>query len=726
MRSEQKLVVAMGLLFGVIVVTCGLAMRNAAYLYDTARAVAQSHEVTQAAGRVLSNVKDAETGQRGYLLTGEESYLQPYDIGVQTVQASLARLDSLVRRDSEQQVVLPELRGVVGRKLAELNRSIRFREDSGFNAARRVVVTDEGRLLMDSVRSIVGTIQARETEVLAQRAVVAARSRTTALLSSLICGLVGVVLVWGCVALWRRDRDARTRAASTLAAEKELFRTTLASIGDGVITTDPAGNVTFLNDVAQKLTGWTADAARGEPLDRVFSIVNEETRRPVENPALRALREGVIVGLANHTTLLGRDGLEHPIDDSAAPIRDESGRVRGTVLVFRDIAERKRVERDLLEADRRKDQFLAVLAHELRNPLAPLQNALEIVQLPGVPPDAVTEFTAMMERQVAQMKRLIDDLLDVSRITRGRLVLQKERTELGAIVASALETVAPEIRQRGHELSVLIPDEPIYVDADRLRFSQAIANVLHNAAKYTEQRGRIALTVESRGSDAIIRVKDTGIGLTTDAMQRIFDMFGQADRSLGRTGGGLGIGLWLVRHLLALHGGSIEVSSPGPGQGSEFTLRLPRVPAPRAAAASPAARPASATNGAVSHKIVVADDHRDGADSLAELLRLRGHEVFVCYDGQAAVDLVGSVHPDVVLLDIGMPLLNGYEAARRIRQDTGASDILLIALTGWGQAEARRQSEESGFDHHLVKPVDLAMFDALLGARPGAQEGATR
>ncbi|HVG10181.1 MAG TPA: ATP-binding protein [Thermoanaerobaculia bacterium] len=374
----------------------------------------------------------------------------------------------------------------------------------------------------------------------------------------------------------------------------------------------------------------------------------------------------------------------------------------------------KRAEAVLQETDRRKDEFLAILAHELRNPLAPLRNALHVMRLAGSNPNPATldQTRGMMERQVQQMVHLIDDLLDISRITRGKVELRKERVELAAVVRDALETCRPIIEAGGHELTVSLPPEPITLDADPTRLAQVFANLLNNAAKYTPRGGSIRLSAEQQGNEIVVKVRDTGIGIPADMLPRVFEMFTQVDRSLERSQGGLGIGLSLVRGLVELHGGSVEARSEGPGRGSEFLVCLSVNPPARAAHAAPNDRRQAAPP---RHRILVVDDNRDAADSLALLLTLQGSEVRTAYDGLEAIDAAAAFDPDVVLSDLGMPRMNGYEAARKIRERCSGR-VVLVAMTGWGQEEDKRRSSAAGFDYHLVKPVALDDLEQLLAS----------
>jgi PAS domain S-box-containing protein len=766
-----------------------------------------------------------------------------------------------------------------------------------------------------------------------------------------------------------------------LQANAEQLRVTLASIGDGVITADLRANVVSLNPVGEALTGWNQAEAAGRPIDEVIRIVAESSREPLENPAQRALRQGYVAGLSNHTVLISRDGTERPIDDSAAPIRDREGRVTGVVLVFRDISRRRQDEqalqastrslRELIEllpgaiyttdaggrllqfnaaatqlsgrdpelgndlwfrnwtlyrtdgtplpralypmtlaleqgrgtrgeelalqredgvhlwlaaystprfddkgavlgalhlllditerketdaalkiselryrhlfesatdgilvldaasaritdanprvcellgyahaelvgrelwqaglfedrdactaamhtlqreryvrledvrlqtrqgrridvelvssvygkaprevaqcnirditarksaaeeqreSSRRKSEFLAMLAHELRNPLAPIRSALEIIHHVGG--DASTQRSAIetMRRQVAHMVRMVDDLLDVSRVERGTIELRRRRVDLADVLQLAAEVARPLCDRLQHRFTVTLPAQPVHVDADPTRLAQVLGNLLNNACKFTPTPGgRVELTLERDAAQAVIRVRDNGVGIAADQMARIFEMFVQVDTSIERSASGLGIGLTLVRTLVELHGGTVQAASAGVGRGSEFVIRLP---APAAAADSGPGEPAppiGERTAPLPRRILVVDDNRDATESLALLLRLDGHETRAAYDGVEALEVAQSFEPETVLLDIGLPGMNGYEVAHRLRQRPGGDRLLLVALTGWGQDIDRERTRAAGFDEHLVKPVDLARLARVLG-REGGCAGTT-
>ena len=397
---------------------------------------------------------------------------------------------------------------------------------------------------------------------------------------------------------------------------------------------------------------------------------------------------------------------------NARTLSDVSGQPARILLGIREITERKQAEIALREADVRKNEFLAMLAHELRNPLAPIRNAVQILRLTEDKNEAVQSASEMMERQIGQMARLVDDLLDVSRISRGKIELRRARIELASAVNHAVEATHSLARCSEHDLTVTLPPQPMYVNADPTRLAQVVGNLLNNACKFTDKGGRIWLTVEREGQEAVIRVRDTGIGIAAEQLPRIFDMFMQVDTSLERSVSGLGIGLSLVKNLVEMHGGTVEVHSAGVGQGSEFVVRLPimvettKPPSPEPTESKPTITTA--------RRILVVDDNQDSATSLAELLQLTGHDTHTAHDGVAAVEAAAAIKPDVVLLDIGLPRLNGYEVARKIRQQPWGKTMVLVALTGWGQEEDRQRSKEAGFNGHMVKPVDYAALTKIL------------
>jgi len=491
----------------------------------------------------------------------------------------------------------------------------------------------------------------------------------------------------------------------------ELHRL-LETLPAGAYTCDPDGLITFFNHHALEL--WGRAPQLNDPADRFcgsFRLFATDGTALAHDQCWMALALKTGKEYNGHEIVIERpDGQRRTVLAHANPIRDESGKVLGAVNVLVDITARKHAEDVLKKADRSKNEFVAILAHELRNPLAPIRNAVQILHLEqALGPQSQWALHAI-DRQVRQMSRLIDDLVDVARITSNRLELRKERVELATVLRSAVETSSALLQGGGQEFVVAIPEDPICLDADLTRLAQAVSNLLNNAAKYTARGGRIWLIGERRGNEAIVTVRDTGIGIPPQMLTGIFDMFTQGGQSQT---GGLGIGLTLVKRLVEMHGGTVTAESDGLGTGSTFVIRLPvvveSVHAPRTADEEPA------HIGASSLRILVVDDNHDAADSLAMLLRSStGSEIRTAYDGLEALAVADEFRPAVVLLDIGLPKADGHEVARRLRREPWGRSTCLIAVTGWSNESDRARSREAGFDHHLVKPLDPALLAQLL------------
>jgi PAS domain S-box-containing protein len=516
----------------------------------------------------------------------------------------------------------------------------------------------------------------------------------------------------------RREVAERKRAEEEVRRQREWLQVTLSSIGDAVIATDTDGHVLFMNPVAEQLTGWREAEAAGGPLTHVFRILNEETRQAVQCPVALVLKHGVRQGLANHTILVAKDGSERPIDDCAAPIRDGAG-TRGVVLIFHDVTERRRLEaqlRDradrLVEADRRKTQFLAMLAHELRNPLGPIRNGLHVLRLSGGDAQVRDQVRDMMERQVRHMARMIDDLLDVSRLTRGKVSLALERLDLARLLRLCAEDHRGVLTSGGVTLDASVPAAPVWVAGDFARLTQVFGNLLDNARKFTPRGGRVSLRLTADAKRAEVVVADTGVGIAAEELSYLFEPFSQGEQSLDRSSGGLGLGLAVARGLVELHGGSIAAHSEGQGRGAAFVVRLPLQTEPAALSQPAAEGPARAAGRG---RILVIEDNSDAAESLEMLLRLEGYEVRVAHDGPAGLTAARETGPDAIVCDIGLPGMDGFKVAAALRQDPATSGVRLIALTGYGQAEDRQRALASGFDAHLIKPVDPGKLLQAIG-----------
>jgi PAS domain S-box-containing protein len=850
------LYLSVGLLLGLMLINGGIAYWQIRQLHEHALWVSHTYQVLEVLESTVSTLTDAETGQRGYVITADPAYLEPYRATLTQFQEKLDQLARLTRDNPDQRERIPRFEELASKRLELLAKNVASVQQGNREAAAQVIVSGEPKRVMDQIHSLAGDMQQDERRLLDEREAEYATIYRGALLNVGVTSLAAITALAAFLWLLRKHAHGLANWAAAIHQQRELLHATLVSIGDGVISTDAHANVTFMNPVAEKLTGWSGDDASGESLENVFRIVNEETRARVENPALRALREGRIVGLANHTILLAKNGREWPIDDSAAPIRGQDGVVSGTILVFREITERKfqeselqrhslalkeseerfhtlvdsipqlawmarpdghihwynqrwyqftgstpeqmegwgwqsvhdpaelprvleswkaalasgqqweetfplrrhdgvmrwhlslavpirneqgeivrwfgtntdiserlQMEEALRDADRRKDEFLATLAHELRNPIAPISNALQL--WPSVENDReqMEELRAMMERQVQQMIRLIDDLMDVSRITRGKIQLRLQSVDLATVVAGAVEAVRPMIESRAHELTINVPDEPLLVQGDVARLTQTLGNLLQNAAKYTGRNGKIAITAWRQGDEALVGVRDNGPGIPRHMLAQIFEMFEQVDQTLDRSFGGLGLGLTLVKRLVELHGGSVEAYSDGPGSGSEFVARLPAIDnaRPKRAETRPPGQ-ANLSDGLPRHRILVVDDVVASAKTLAMMLESIGQEVHIAHDGPSAIDRVLVLRPDVVFLDIAMPGMDGYEVARQLRASDQLRDVSLVALTGYGQEEDRRRAIDAGFHHHLIKPTSIDQLARLLFTVPVSVE----
>ncbi|HEY0511037.1 MAG TPA: ATP-binding protein [Thermoanaerobaculia bacterium] len=516
---------------------------------------------------------------------------------------------------------------------------------------------------------------------------------------------------------------AGSTALETLLETGEGYRLAVESVQDyAIFMMDPEGRVMSWNPGAEHLLGYASGEIVGREMARFFTP--DERAQGVPQAELRQAAETGRAG--DDRWHVRKDGTYFFANGVTTSLRDGQGALLGFAKIMRDRTDHKRMDEELrhraealARADQEKDEFLAVLAHELRNPLAPIAYALHLLDERSLSDSARQHTRRIVERQVARLSRLIDDLLDVSRLRTGKVELRKERIELGALVGHAVEIARPIFEDRGHALAVALPPEPVWLEADFTRLEQVLSNLLNNAAKFTEDGGGITIAAEPEAHEIVLRVTDTGVGIAPELLPRVFDLFTQGDRSLDRSRDGLGIGLTLSRRLVELHGGTIEAHSEGLGKGSEFVVRLPAL----LQAASPAgeAMRTEAAPAAAAHplRVLVVDDSEDTAEMMTALLEMDGHDVRTAHSGPAALEVAAAFHPDVAVLDIGLPGLDGYQVAQRLREDPGLKDLTLIAASGYGQDADLQRSREVGFDRHLVKPVDPRELREILAGIAG-------
>ncbi|MBA2675740.1 PAS domain S-box protein [Ramlibacter sp.] len=504
-----------------------------------------------------------------------------------------------------------------------------------------------------------------------------------------------------------RDVTERKALHEMVSRERERCQVTLGAISDAVISFDSEGKIDYLNAKAEELTGWQSAQAQGRQLPEVVELRDGEAGEKVE-PA-----PGNGAGVPATAVLIGKDGRRREVEHAGASIQSRDGSAGGGVVVVRDISHVRSVEKELKHADRRKDEFLAMLAHELRNPLAPIASATELLGMARLDAAGVQRTVEVLRRQVRHMTGLIDDLLDVSRVTRGLVELVKEELDFRGVVAHALEQARPAIDSRSHHVTLDLAPGDAVVEGDQKRLVQVISNLLANSAKYTPPGGHIVVSMALRDLEVEVSIQDDGIGLTAELLQRAFQMFAQAERTADRSQGGLGLGLALVRSLVELHGGRVTAESEGPGHGSKFTVVLPRV----VRTASPILQQHERVPLAAGLlRVLVVDDNVDAAHLLALWLQALGHEVAMEHHAEAALALALAGHfaPQVCLLDIGLPDFDGFELARRLRRMW--PDAVLVAVTGYGQPQDVQSALEAGYDHHFVKPVDKQQLSGILNA----------
>jgi PAS domain S-box-containing protein len=676
------------------------------------------HIIIEELQETLSTLKDAETGQRGYLLTGNDKYLVPHDQAVARIHREFEILEARARDGELSDQDVAGLWHLVSQKLDELQETIFLRRSRGLTAALAVVETDFGKSKMDSIRAQVAKMSSAEEGALAS-----ANQRAADLIyyRNVIIAVGTLLNLAVLFSAYRRIRDetaAREKAALEIREQKELLDVTLASIGDAVIVTDVRGRITFFNNVAEKLTGWASLEAQAQHCATVFNIINESSRQTVESPVEKVLRLGTIVGLANHTVLVRRDGSEIPIDDSGAPIKESDGAVRGVVLVFRDFSEHKAAENKLIEANHAleaanhaKDQFLAALSHELRTPLTPVLATLTSWEASDELPGSFLADIQMLRRNVELEARLIDDLLDLNRIIKGKLSLNLELVDAHELVQSVVAMFQSEINAKQLNVSIDLNAARHYVKCDSARLQQVFGNILNNATKFSTPGGHISIaTKDDAHGRLILRFKDDGIGMTPEVIDRLFQPFEQGADISSRYGG-LGLGMAISKALVDIHAGIITAESAGPGHGAEFTVTLPSINASTAKlpAVTDSDHPTRRNPQGIS--ILLVEDHKDSAEVMGRLLRDKGYSVETCATLAAALKIVSERYFNLILSDIGLPDGTGIDLIRQIRQQ---STVPAIALTGFGMDQDINRYKEAGFDAHLTKPVNIQKLEMII------------
>jgi PAS domain S-box-containing protein len=699
------------------------------HLAEVVRLDRHSVEVLASASELEKSFIDLETGVRGFQLTGDTVFLEPYDAATPLIPAQFMRVRQAVADSAEQtqrlEVVQRDFEGwnafateAVSRVRSGVPR------DREFYAA--------GKALMDRTRGDMAAFLDAEQRLLDERSRTVGPAKQTAILwmVGLFLGVIGILFWWS----WRQMRklaETYELALRTTDLEKERFRVTLASIGDAVIVTDRDGAVNFLNSEAERMTGWSLAEARGHPLRTIFRIINEESRQLVEDPVEKVFKEHRVVGLANHTVLISKTGVEWMIEDSAAPIFDAERKISGVVLVFQDAGVRRRAQKALMEArdqavaaSQAKDDFLAALSHELRTPLNPvLLLASENSNRPELPGDVRQDFTTIAKNVMIE-SRLIDDLLDLTRITNRKLSLDLEVMDAGAVLREAVDKVSAEISEKGLHLDAQLGNSPAWVKGDAIRLQQVFWNILKNAVKFTPAGGRVTAQalVSADGKGVVVQISDTGLGLTPGELERAFEPFVQgqhAEKTGAHRFGGLGLGLAIARSIIELHGGSIEAASPGRDQGATFTIKLALTAAPRAGL-----RPSenlleqAASLPLPPHRILLVEDHEATRTALADLLRKRGCQVTTGDTVASALAAAEKSPFDLVISDLGLPDGNGAELMRTLRQKYGLAGI---ATSGFGTEADIAKGRAAGFLTHLIKPLVISQLEHAILKGPWAK-----
>lgn len=678
------------------------------------------HDAITQFDQLVSTLKDAETGQRGFIITGDEKYLEPYRQASTEIPRLMEKIKSTERAGISPSAI-SSLTSLVDRKMKELQATIDLRKTSGAEAVAAVIRGDEGRQIMDGLRSEVDKlIRAQEIEVRQDRTSSDATTRARTLVFFLTACLNVAFLAWAYKRIFRllRQRQAALEGADLrgreLQQQKDLVSVTLSSIGDCVIVTDEEGRINFMNLEAEKVTGWSFAEARGLPAAEIFRILNEYTRSSVESPIEKVIRDGVTIGLANHTLLIRKDGTEVPIDDSGAPIRDADGRMFGVVLVFRDFSAHRQNEGELRKAkeeaetaNKAKDQFLAMLSHELRTPLTPVLATLNLWEASEDVPKVLQDDVQMLRRSVELEARIIDDLLDLTRVARGMLSFSPENTDVHALIDFLMGISQSELQEKQLKLTLRLDAERHHIHTDAARLQQVLWNILRNAIKFTDAKGEITVATWNDDAGMIhIALSDTGIGMTRETISRLFRPFEQANSARSSRYGGLGLGMAISSALVELLDGTLVAKSDGLGRGSVFTVAFPTTDAMRADRVNESPTPLRGKT-----RILLIEDHADTARALTRLLQSRGYEMRAANSVASGLAAAREERFDLFLCDLGLPDGTGFDF---IAQAKAIVDTPAIALTGFGMQQDVERAQHAGFAAHLTKPVNLQKLESTI------------
>lgn len=707
-----------------VLMSSAVGALGTAWLYRSEAEVARVRDLEVQLERLLTTAVDAETGQRGYVITGNEAYLAPYSSAVANLDKQLAAVGALVDGDASQRQRLATLADLLRAKRDELAAVIQIRRTQGDAAASAAVMSGEGKSLMDDARAVVTQMQQASNARLEARRIEARRVRDLSILAGMVTFLFAAVCLAVVFRASARVVKSRIDAAREIARNSAVLQTVFRNIADALFVVDSQGRLTLLNPAAERLCDAPAERALGRHIDMLLALTSLDAK-PLANAAIAAMARGARV---DETATVITQGEKRCIQQAAAPIFDTDDQCTGAVVVVHDVTDVIESERRLAESDRRKTEFISVLSHELRNPLAAVRSAVQTLTRP-VSAERQAAMSAMADRQIRLMVRLVDDLLDVGRLERGSLQLRLTQTALNDVIDAALEVVQPQLQERRNKVTVDAASGCCVVFCDQPRLVQVMSNLITNASRYSPPGSEIHVAVRKLANDKVaLEVRDFGIGIDASDMPGIFEMFSQVAHDPNQLREGLGVGLSLARKIVELHGGTLSAHSAGRGLGSTFRVCLNPMHDAGVPQRIDEPLPAVAVQRALS--VLVVDDNTDAADALAAVLQSEAFDASVAYSGPAALELAERVRPDVMLLDIGMPGMDGYAVAEQLRVTDWGKRAIVIAVTGWGQPTDKERALSSGFDMHFTKPVDpAALGSAILAAfvssaRPrAAQEG---